>query len=210
MKAVLFDLDGTLLDTRDMILNSLQYAYKKVLGEETMPPDKKFLSLVGIPLRKQMDIIDPERSDELFEAYHENNRLVHDKMLKGFEGTDEALAALQQKGLRMAVVTSKRHDPAVSGLEQMGLAHFFEFVIGADDSTEHKPEPGPLLLGAERMGLAPTECAYIGDSPYDMRAAIAAHMYAIGALWGMFDKETLAEAGAEVFADALADVVKFM
>lgn len=204
MKAVLFDLDGTLLDTRDMILNSLQYAYTKVFGTETLPPDEKFLSLVGIPLRQQMEIISPERSDELFDAYHENNRRVHDKMLGGFEGTAQALTALQQEGLRMAVVTSKRNDPAVYGLEKMQLLHFFEFVIGADDTSEHKPQPEPLLLGASRMGLAATDCAYIGDSPYDMRAAVSAEMFAVAALWGMFDKATLAEAGAEVFVDTVA------
>lgn len=203
MKAALFDLDGTLLDTRDMILASFRYAYAKVFGEEQVPPDSQLLSLIGIPLRQQMEIISPERSEELFNAYHESNKLIHDKMLTGFEGTASALTELKAKGLRMAVITSKRHDPAVRGLERTDLLHYFEFVIGADDSSEHKPSPGPLYEAAEKMGLESGDCAYIGDSPYDMQAARAASMYAVGALWGMFTPNELVKAGAEIL---LADI----
>ncbi len=206
MKAVLFDLDGTLLDTRDMILDSFRYAYTKVLGSDALPSDDKLLSLVGIPLKTQMEMIAPDRSDELFEAYLENNVRVHDTMLGGFEGAEKSLAELQEQGLRLAVVTSKRHEPAMRGLEKMGLENYVEFVVGADDSAEHKPKPGPLLLAASRMGLSTHDCAYVGDSPYDMQASRSAEMFAIGALWGMFEKETLLDAGAEVLLSHISEL----
>ena len=206
MKAILFDLDGTILDTRDVILHSMQSAYTTVLGAETLPPDEDLLSMVGIPLREQMQRISPQNSKALFEAYLEENRRVQDSMLKGFSGTPEALSMLKDRGFRMAIVTSKRNAPAVHGLEHQGLMEYFEFVLGADDTDEHKPKPGPLLDAAKIMGLTVHDCSYVGDSPYDMLAARAAHMYAVGALWGMFSKEVLQDAGAEVFISHLSEL----
>lgn len=206
MKAVLFDLDGTLLDTRDMILDSFRYAYTTVLGADTLPPEDKLLAMVGIPLKEQMEIIAPNKSEELCAAYRENNARVHATMHQGFEGTEETLAALKQQGFRMAVITSKMHGSAVHGLELEGIDGYFEFVLGADDSELHKPNPEPLLMAAERMGLEPASCAYIGDSPFDMLAATSAGMYAVGAVWGMFTQQELLDAGADILAKTIDKV----
>ncbi|MCL2530028.1 MAG: HAD-IA family hydrolase [Coriobacteriia bacterium] len=206
MKAILFDLDGTILDTRDLILHSMKHAYVAVLGADALISDDELLSMVGIPLQDQMEHFSPEKSEELLEAYREENLKVQDAMLKGFSGMAAALTALKAEGYRMAVVTSKRNAPAVHGLEQMGLADFFEFVLGSDDTAEHKPNPGPLLDAAKLMGRAAEDCVYVGDSPYDMLAARSANMLAIGALWGMFSKEILLEAGAEVFISDISEL----
>ena len=206
MKAILFDLDGTILDTRDLILISMQNAYLQVIGAETLPSDDELLSMVGIPLRDQMERLSPEHSEELFEAYLAYNAKVQDSMLKGFCGTAVTLTALKEFGYRLAVVTSKRHAPALHGLEQTGLAEYFELVLGADNTIEHKPKPGPLLDAARLMGLEVSECAYVGDSPYDMLSARAAGMYAVGALWGMFTQETLLDAGAEVLISHISEL----
>jgi len=206
LRAVFFDLDGTILDTRDLILDSMQYAYIKVLGKDTLPSEDELLSLVGIPLREQMERFSPENSEALFEAYLENNSRAPDSMLKGFSGTAATLTLLRESGFRLAVVTSKRHSPAMEGLERMGLADYFEFVLGADNTTEHKPKPGPLLDAAKIMELAAHECCYVGDSPYDMLAARSANMFAIGALWGMFSKEVLLDAGAEVLISHISEL----
>lgn len=206
MKAVLFDLDGTLLDTRDMILESFKYAHTKVLGANPPPPEEELLSLIGIPLKTQMELIAPSKSEELFLAYQEKNKQICESMLGGFAGTEAALERLLESGLRLAVITSKRHDPAVQGLVSKGLDGYFEFVIGADDVAEHKPKPGPLLVACERMGLAAEDCAYVGDSPYDMQAARSARMQAVGVLWGMFSKQVLLDAGAEVLISDFAEL----
>lgn len=206
LKAVLFDLDGTLLDTRDLILASMRYAYTTVLGAETLPSDQDFLSLVGIPLKTQMEMLAAERSQEMFDAYLKRNDQIQDKLLKGFDGTAATLLALQEQGYRMAVVTSKRHVAAMNGLAHIGLAAYFEFLLGADDTSEHKPQPGPLLDAAAIMDLEPEECTYLGDSAYDMLAARAANMFAVGALWGMSTPEALAEAGAEILISHISQL----
>jgi pyrophosphatase PpaX len=194
-RAVLFDLDGTLLDTKELILASFRYATREVLGEQLS--DETILPFIGIPLIYQMQAVASEQADKLMEVYREHNARVHDELIRGFEGTREMLDELSAEGRRLAVVTSKRNQPAARGLACFDLLEYFEFVIGSDDTTAHKPEPEPLLLAAKRLGFAPDACIYVGDSPFDMRAARAADAVALAALWGMFSREQLREAGAQ-------------
>jgi len=210
LKAILFDLDGTILDTRDLILVSMQHAYTEVLGADTLPSDDDLLSMVGIPLKDQMQRLSPEHQEELFEAYLEYNARVQDSMLKGFCGTAVTLTTLKELGYRLAVVTSKRRAPALHGLEYTGLADYFELILGADNTTEHKPKPGPLLDAAKLMGVEASECSYVGDSPYDMLSARSANMFAVGALWGMFPKEALLDAGAEVLITHISELAEVL
>jgi pyrophosphatase PpaX len=194
-RAILFDLDGTLLDTRELILASFRYATREVLGEQL--PDEALLPFIGIPLIYQMRAIAAEHADRLLEVYREHNARTHDDLIRYFEGTREMLDELSAEGRRLAVVTSKRNESALHGLAYFDLLEYFEFVIGSDDTAAHTPEPEPLLLAAECLGLASDACIYVGDSPFDMQAARAADIVALGALWGMFSREQLWEAGAQ-------------
>ncbi|MDR0347853.1 MAG: HAD-IA family hydrolase [Coriobacteriales bacterium] len=203
-KAVLFDLDGTLLDTKELILSSFRYATKEILGKQL--PDERLLPFIGIPLVYQMETIDAAHTDELVKSYREHNARVHDELIRSFEGTKEALTTLKEEGYRLAVVTSKRREPALQGLGCFELQGFFELLIGSDDSSKHKPEPEPLLLAAERLGLPIGSCIYVGDSPYDMRAARAAGAVAVAALWGMFSRDELWEGGAQYEAARISDL----
>jgi pyrophosphatase PpaX len=195
-KAILFDLDGTLLDTHELILGSFRYAFANVLGEDKIPSDEKITSLIGIPLDDQLKILAPGHASVLAKVYREHNNSTHDSKVKEFASMKTTLASLKEKELRMAVVTSKRRELAQRGLNIFDYSKYFEFLIGAEDSKEHKPNPEPLLIAASRMGLKAEQCVYVGDSPYDMQAACSASMLAIGVLWGMFSKEHLLEAGA--------------
>jgi pyrophosphatase PpaX len=103
-------------------------------------------------------------------------------------------------------VTSKRNELALRGLERFGLLEYFELVVGSDDTVRHKPEPDPLLLAADRLDVSIEDCVYVGDSPYDMRAARAANAVALGALWGMFSREELEEAGAQYEAATIGEL----
>jgi pyrophosphatase PpaX len=208
IKAVLFDLDGTLLDTRELILASFRHATQEVMG--TTVPDDELLGLVGIPLAEQCRIFYPQDPSLLCDVYREHNHRVHDDMVRSFAGVEEALTALAGEGLRLAVVTSKRHKLAWHGLECFGLERFFEFLVGSDDFPEHKPEPGPLLEAARRMELEPGECCYVGDSPFDMRAARSASMLAVAVLWGMFSREELLAAGAQAVAATPAELLNLL
>jgi len=196
IEAVLFDLDGTLLDTRTLILASFRYATQKVLGYS--PPDQQLMDMVGIPLDYQMRVFSVEHADELVRVYREHNSMVHDELIKYFPGTREALDRLKVDGMRMAVVTSKRTEVAARGLSRFNLDSYFEVLIGSNDTDKHKPNPEPLLLAAERMSISVEQTIYLGDSPYDMEAARAAGSVAVAALWGMFSRERLIAADAQM------------
>ena len=161
MQAVLFDLDGTLLDTHDLLLATFRYTARTVLREAI--PDERLMAKVGQPLNTQMwDFTDdPAVHEELCRVYREYNAEVHDDMIRLFDGTVPMLERLKEAGLPLAVVTSKRHEVAMRGLDLFGLTGYFDFLIGSDDWPEHKPHPGPVAHGCERLGLAPQTCATV-------------------------------------------------
>lgn len=155
MQAVLFDLDGTLLDTHDLLLATFRYTARTVLREAI--PDERLMAKVGQPLNTQMwDFTDdPAVHEELCRVYREYNAEVHDDMIRLFDGTVPMLERLKEAGLPLAVVTSKRHEVAMRGLDLFGLTGYFDFLIGSDDWPEHKPHPGPVAHGCERLGWLP-------------------------------------------------------
>lgn len=189
--AAIFDNDGTVSDTHDMILNSFRYSTEKVLGKAL--PDEVLMAKVGIPLVDQMRDFtdDPEVVQQLMDAYHEDNLADHEKKVKRFPGTIEALERLREGGYRLAIATSKRHALAERGLGAIGVLDYFEVVVGCEDTERHKPDPDPVLEAARRLGVGISECAYIGDAAFDIRAAKAAGCTSIGVTWGMFGREVL-------------------
>ena len=204
IQAVLFDLDGTLLDTHDLSLETFRYTVRAVLGRTV--PDELLMAKVGQPLAVQMwDFADSEEAhEELCRVYRERNAVVHDDLIRLFPGTKPMLERLGRAGVPLGVVTSKRHEPAVKGLATFGLEGCFDFVVGSDDWPEHKPAPGPVAHGCDLMGLNSAACLYVGDSPFDIQAGNAAGCPTAAALWGMFPREALvAERPSFVCADGI-------
>jgi pyrophosphatase PpaX len=184
LQAVLFDLDGTLIDTVELIRVSFRHATRTVLGYEV--PDEITMAHVGRPLIQQFHEMAPEHADRLLSEYRAFNMAHHDEMAKAYPGTIEVLTELRSKGIRMGIVTSKGTAAATRGIELFGLCPFFEVVVTADDVTIHKPDPHPLRFAAGLMGVELEYCIYVGDSPHDMQAAIAGGAIAVAALWGAF------------------------
>lgn len=207
MKAVLFDLDGTLLDTYDLILASFRYATSAVLG--TTIPDDVLMRKVGQPLAVQMEDFteDSVVQRELLRVYREHNALVHDDLVGVFPGTIPLLESLRSTGIPMGIVTSKRHATAMQGLSRFELEGFFEFLIGSDDWPEHKPHPGPVMQGCDRLGLSCDQCLYVGDSPFDIQAGNAAGCMTAAALWGMFSRASLAKESPNFLCAESSDVL---
>jgi pyrophosphatase PpaX len=193
----LFDLDGTVVDSGPIILASMRHATRTVLRREYT--DAELMVNVGGPgLEAQMHALAPDRADELVRVYRAHNEPLHDT-LEAFPGIAAVLAQLKDEGRRLGVVTAKRRGTVELAFARLPLAHLFETVVGGDETERHKPHPEPLLLGLERLGATPAEAAYVGDSPYDVEAARAAGMFAVGVTWGLIhDRGRLHEADAVV------------
>ena len=179
---VLFDLDGTVVDSGAIILASMRHAAREVLGIE--PPDEELLAAVGGPgLEAQMRALAPDRVEELVTVYRAHNEPLHDELVC-CEGIDDVLVQLKDEGRRLGIVTAKRRVTVELAFASVPLGHLFEVIVGGDETQRHKPHPEPLLLAAERMDVDPDECAYVGDSPFDVRSAKAAGMHAVAVTWG--------------------------
>jgi pyrophosphatase PpaX len=199
VRAVLFDLDGTLIDTVELIRVSFRYATEAVLGESI--PDEITMANVGQPLMTQFTDMAPDHADELLRVYRAFNMEHHDDLAHSYPGTTAVLEGLASRGVRMGVVTSKGTQAATRGLELFGLTRFFEVIVTADDVPFHKPDPYPLRAAAASMGVPLEYCVYLGDSPHDMQAAISGDAIAVAALWGAFSEtEVLAPGPAYALA----------
>jgi pyrophosphatase PpaX len=182
-RTVLFDLDGTLVDSAAMILASFQHATRTVLRREI--PEQELLAAVGGPgLRAQMEALAPDRVEELIEVYSDHNVGLHPG-LQPCVGVGGLLETLKNEGRRLGVVTAKRRATLSLGFEVLPqLERFFDVTIAAEDTERHKPDPQPLLAALERLDEDPHGAAYVGDSPFDIQAAKAAGMGAIAVTWG--------------------------
>ena len=196
-QTVLFDFDGTIVDSGAMILASFRHATKTVLAREI--PDAELAAAVGgSTIFEQMRAFDPNRVDELVEAYRAHNTPLHDE-LRAFQGMEELLAGLRAEGRRLGIVTAKRRRTIDLAFRILDLERFFDAVVTADSTKRHKPDPEPVLHALELLGAEPRETAFVGDSPFDMGAGSAAGVFAVGVSWGgLHHEEALREAGADV------------
>jgi pyrophosphatase PpaX len=197
---VLFDLDGTVIDSGAIILASMRHAARTVLGTDF--PDERLLAAVGGPgLEAQMRELDAERVDDLVRVYREHNEPLHDT-LECCLGVEDVLVQLKDEGRRLGIVTAKRRATVDLAFAKLPIGHFFDVVVGGDETDRHKPDPAPLRLAAERLDVGPQDCAYVGDSPFDMRAARAARMHAVAVTWGrIHEREALEAEGPDAMVD---------
>jgi pyrophosphatase PpaX len=186
---VLFDFDGTIVDSGAMILASFRHATKTVLDRDLS--DAELLAAVGTPLHDQMRLIDAERADELVAVYRAHNEPLHDA-LQACDGMLDVLAKLETEGRRLGIVTAKRRATVDLAFAVLPLRDYFELVVAADDVERHKPAPDPLHVALDRLGAEPAQAAYVGDSPFDVAAAKTAGVHAVAVTWGgIYTEEAL-------------------
>lgn len=209
LEAVLFDFDGTIVDTRDLILSSFHHAVCNVLGVDYA--DEVFLRTVGKPLAVQMKDFSagPDIQEELCRSYREHNARVHEELIRIFPNVQETIATLRAAGIKTGIVTSKRHESALRGMRAFDLEPLFDVVVASDDCPKHKPDPEPVCQAAHMLGLAPESCAYVGDSPYDMQAGRGAGCLTVAVLWGMFSEDVLRAEGPDVVLRSFEELRAF-
>lgn len=181
-ETVLFDLDGTLIDSGPLILASFRYATRTVL-DRAIPDEVLMAGVGGHGIEAQMRVFDEERVDELVRVYREHNQRIY-REVRAFDGILAALKRLHGQGRTMGVVTVKSRPTVDVTFQVLPLRGFFRTVVAAEDTVRHKPDPEPLRIALERLGVGAATAVYVGDSPFDIRAAKAAGMTAIAVSWG--------------------------
>jgi len=181
-ETVLFDLDGTLIDSGGLILASFRHATRTVLGR-VIPDEVLMANVGGHGIHAQMRELDAEHAERLVQVYREHNTEVY-RQVQAFPGIIEVLERLRDGGRRLGIVTVKGRLTVDATFEVVPIRAFFEAVVTGDDTARHKPEPDPLLLALERLGASAGSAVYVGDSPFDIRAAKAAGMQAVAVGWG--------------------------
>ncbi len=182
---VLFDLDGTLADTVDLIVASYEHALQTVLGASVT--SEEIRTWIGRPLHDAIIEAFPDQADrveEVVSAYRQWNVSHHDAMIKHVPGVAELVAELVVAGATLGVVTSKLNRTAARGLSAVGLDGIIPILAGQEQTDRHKPHPEPLLYAASLLGVDPGDCVYVGDATVDLQAAHAAGMSSVGVTWG--------------------------
>lgn len=188
-KYILFDFDGTLVNTNDVILASWQHTYRHYLGHE-MPVDH-ITSCFGEPLLLTMERefpgVDPQESADVYRQFQLENA---DKLVTIFPGIKELLADLKAAGYVLGIVTSRTRESALRYMDMFGITSYFSDLVTCDDTTVHKPNPDPILLAMSKLGASAEESIMIGDSPFDIKCANNAGVDSVMVNWRITCDET--------------------
>ncbi len=202
---ILFDLDGTLIDSTEAILESFRVSFELLGGE--IPDQERVKAQVGHPLADMYRNlgVPEDRIEEYVRTYKENYRQVHTAKTVLLPGAGEAVRRAAEFA-RLGIVTTKTGRYSRELMEHFGLMQYFEVLIGSEDVSRHKPHPEPIRKALERMGAGQENCWMIGDTCMDLKAASAAGIHGIGLLCGYGKAEDLSSCGSRLEPDALRAV----
>lgn len=205
IEAVLFDLDGTVANTNELIYESFRRLFYDKMKLEV--EDAEIYGLFGEPLENSLLKYTEDTRDlvSYFRSFNESN---HDEMIRPFEGVEEALKMLKDLGLKLGIVTSKREGMARRSLEVLGLTEYFDVIITPESTTLHKPQPEPLYKACELLGgIDPKNTLMVGDSSYDILCGNRAGATSVAVSYTLIQPETIKEADPHYTVDDLRELV---
>jgi pyrophosphatase PpaX len=189
MPAILFDLDGTLVNTLPCIIECSRLAFQDL----NIPWDEsKVISLIGLPLLATgEEILGPGRGREYYDAYHKHFVQYPEPKMEEYPGIKELLDKLKDTSASLAIVTSKVRRGCERTLKTLDLLDKFDLLVTASDDCGFKPDPGPVLYACEKLNKKPNEVIFVGDSYFDINSGNAANVYTCGVTWGACNKDNL-------------------
>jgi pyrophosphatase PpaX len=196
--ALLFDLDGTLIDSIELILSSARYAFVGFAGRA--PTDDEWRALIGRPLVDSFREFVPHEPEieRLVARYREHQLLHHDRLVHAYDGVVAVIEQFARDGHPMALVTSKADWLARRALVHVGLDAAIPVIVGCDSTSRHKPHPEPVHHALGLLRAEPKDAIFVGDSPHDVEAGQGAGVYTIGVTWGAFTVDEMTRSGADL------------
>jgi pyrophosphatase PpaX len=205
IRTILFDLDGTLIDTNELIIQSFLHTLEKYYPGKYKRAD--VLPFIGPPLYETFHALDPSRVQEMIDTYRAFNHAHHDALIREFETVYETIETLHQNGFRLGVVTTKIHQTAVMGLKKTRLEPFFDCVIGLDDVEHAKPDPEPIYKALDLLQSTPDEALMVGDNYHDILAGKRAGTKTAGVAWTIKGREYLEQYEPDFMLEKMSDLL---
>ena len=210
---ILFDFDGTLMDTNEVIIQSWQYAFRKIKGQEGDRDEivKTFGEPIMLTLKNFFGGTD-EELENFRDVYREYQRNVFEDEIVLFPGVYDMLHRLKELGYRMAVVTSRLGESTREGLRKFGIADLFDVVVTADDTSAHKPDPEPANIALAKLGAKAENAVMAGDTRMDIGCAKNAGVISVLVGWSvaMSDEASRAEHAPDHIVDTAQDFIDLM
>lgn len=205
LKALLFDFDGTLLNTNDLIIQSFMHVLEDKFPGQYKPED--CLRFMGPSLTETFEELTPNEVEEMTLKYRKWNLEHHDELVKEFDGVMETLEELRALGIRLAIVSTKRRDMIERGLNLMGASHFFDLIVGIEDVKNVKPDPEPVLLAIEKLGVGKEDVIMIGDNSHDIESGKNAGVKTAGVAWSLKGEEFLNQFNPDYMLQHISDIL---
>lgn len=207
IKTVLFDFDGTLIDTNDLINKSFLYTFEQFGYSFT---EKEILQFNGPPLQKTFSQINPQLAEEMIQTYREHNAKYHDEYVTLFPNVKETLDALQQAGLKLAIVSAKMRAGVNQGLEITNIGSYFDTIITIDDVSNPKPHPESVLKALENLYAEPTQAIMVGDNYHDILSGNKAGTKTAGVAWSVKGEAYLQQYNPTYMLEDMIDLLKIV
>jgi pyrophosphatase PpaX len=208
INTLLFDLDGTLIDTNELIISTYLHTLEKYYPGKYIRED--VLPFLGPTLHEVFGEMDPDRVEEMVLEYRTYNLANHDALVKEFAGVMETIDTLKKKGYKLAIVTTKREDVAFKGLRLMKLDSYFDVMIAYDHVKKVKPDPEPIFLALEKLGSKPEEALMVGDNFHDVLAGKNAGTKTAGVAWSIKGREYLAKYEPDFMLENMTDLLTIL
>lgn len=208
INTVLFDLDGTLINTIDLIVASFLHTMDIYYPDQYKKED--VISFIGPPLSETFTKLDAAKVEEMTKTYREYNLENHDALISEYQGVNATVEILHQQGYKLAVVTTKRRETALKGLKLMGLEQYFPVIVSIDEVTKYKPDPEPLNLALQELDSSADSALMVGDSEHDILGGKNAGTRTAGVSWSIKGKNHLAGYEPDVMLDKMSDLLEYL
>ncbi|ADU31812.1 pyrophosphatase PpaX [Evansella cellulosilytica] len=205
---ILFDLDGTLINTIELIVASFLHTMEHYYPGKYTRED--VITFIGPPLSETFTNLDPSKVEEMTKTYRTYNHAKHDELVKEYEGVYETLEKLEEKGYKMAIVTTKSRGTAVRGLELMKLDKFFDVVVSLDEVENYKPHPEPLEKAMAALQADRSKTLMVGDSKHDILGGKNAGTKTAGVAWSIQGKESLQTYEPDIMLDTMPELLHYL
>lgn len=208
VETILFDLDGTLIDTNELIIASFTHTLEKFADR----PYKReeIIDFIGSPLRDSLEKVNTELVDEMMDAYRTHNLANHEKYVKAYPTVVETIARLKEAGFKLGIVTTKLSDTAKLGLKLTGMEDQFDLLIGLDDVEHAKPHPEPILKAMDKLEANPMTTMMVGDNYHDIEAGHNAGVQTAGVAWSLKGQHVLEKYDPDYMLKEMRDLLSIV